>query len=79
MYSLQHMALKIISETRRAPLSKPHWVAAVILVRLFGSLSHWSRTVSSAVLAVLGVNAVLAMFVFAAFGEGPDTAAKKLD
>ena len=53
--------------------------SAVILVRLLGPLSHWTRTVCSAVLAVLGVNAVLVMFVFAAFGEAPEAVAKKQD
>jgi len=47
--------------------------------RLFGQPTRWLRTVCSAVLAVLGVNAVLVMFVFAAFGETSEASAKKRD
>lgn len=54
-------------------------VPTVVLERFFGPLSHWTRTVCSALLAVFGVNAVLVMFVFAAFGESPEVVAKKRD
>ena len=54
---------------------------AVFWTRLFGKPpTAWTRTVCSAVLAVIGVNGVLAAFLLAAFGEkSAEEVAKKED
>ena len=56
-------------------------VSAVVWARLFGKPpTAWTRTVCSAVLAVVGVNGVLAAFLLAAFGEKTaEEVAKKED
>ena len=55
--------------------------AAVVWTRLFGKPpTAWTRTVCSAVTAVIGVNGVLVAFLLAAFGEKTaEEVAKKED
>ncbi len=46
---------------------------------LTGAVTSWTRAVTGAILAVVTINAVLIAFVITAFGENPDTKAKKED